>query len=185
MNLLARARLVDMDASHLEKVLNWRNREAIRSVMFNDGIISMEEHRKWFEKTAQDPRTIVKIFAFDDTPMGLVNFTDIDKRNGKCYWGFYIGDPDAPKGAGTIMGYLALNFIFGEAGIRKLCAEILRSNERSLRYHERLGFRTEGIFKEHVRKNGRYADVVAMALFQRDWLDKRREIEKWIGGLGL
>ncbi|MCG6174530.1 UDP-4-amino-4,6-dideoxy-N-acetyl-beta-L-altrosamine N-acetyltransferase, partial [Anoxybacillus sp. LAT_31] len=65
MSLLESARLEDMNSSHLEMVLSWRNQEHIRSVMFHDQIISLEEHRKWFDRVKEDQRTIVKIFYLD------------------------------------------------------------------------------------------------------------------------
>lgn len=183
MNLLERARLEDMNSSHLEMVLNWRNQEHIRSVMFHDQIISLEEHRKWFDRVKEDQRTIVKIFYLDNVPLGVVNFTNIDFKNGKCSWGFYVGDQNAPKGSGTLMGYLALNFIFEELNIRKLCAEIIRFNERSIRYHQRLGFRKEGVLREHILKNNQYADVILMALFNKEWKEQKSKIQHMIEGM--
>lgn len=183
MNLLERARLEDMNSTHLEMVLNWRNQEHIRSVMFHDQIISLEEHRKWFDRIKEDQRTIVKIFYLDNVPLGVVNFTNIDSKNSKCYWGFYIGDQSAPKGLGTLMGYLALNFIFEKLNIRKLCAEIISFNERSIRYHQRLGFRTEGVLKEHIIKNNQYADVILMALFNKEWKEQKNKIQNMIEGM--
>lgn len=183
MNLLERTRLEDMNSSHLEMVLNWRNQEHIRSVMFHDRVISLEEHRKWFDRVKKDKRTIVKIFYLENVPVGVVNFTNIDLENGKCSWGFYVGDPSAPKGSGTLMGYLALNFVFEELNIRKLCAEIISFNERSIRYHQRLGFRTEGVLREHVLKNNQYADVILMALFNREWRIQKNNIQHIIEGM--
>ncbi|KFL17349.1 pseudaminic acid biosynthesis N-acetyltransferase [Geobacillus stearothermophilus] len=183
MNLLERARLEDMNSSHLEMVLNWRNQEHIRSVMFHDQIISLEEHRKWFDRVKEDQRTIVKIFYLDNVPLGVVNFTNIDFKNGKCSWGFYVGDQNAPKGSGTLMGYLALNFIFEELNIRKLCAEIISFNERSIRYHQRLGFRKEGVLREHILKNNQYADVILMALFNKEWKEQKSKIQHMIEGM--
>lgn len=183
MNLLERARLEDMNSSHLEMVLNWRNQEHIRSVMFHDQIISLEEHRKWFDRVKEDQRTIVKIFYLDNVPLGVVNFTNIDFENSKCSWGFYVGDQNAPKGSGTLMGYLALNFVFQELNIRKLCAEIISFNERSIRYHQRLGFRKEGVLREHILKNNQYADVILMALFNKEWKEQKSKIQHMIEGM--
>ncbi|QSB47880.1 UDP-4-amino-4,6-dideoxy-N-acetyl-beta-L-altrosamine N-acetyltransferase [Parageobacillus toebii] len=185
MNLLERARLKDINSSHLEMVLNWRNQEHVRSAMFHDRVISLEEHKKWFDRVKKDQTTIVKVFYLDNVPIGVVNFTNIDFDNGKCFWGFYIGDQSAPKGLGTLMGYLAINFIFEEVNIRKLCAEIIQSNERSIRYHERLGFRKEGVLKEHVLKNNQYADVILMALFHKQWKEQKSKIQHMVEGMRI
>lgn len=185
MNLLKRARLENMNSTHLEMVLNWRNQEHIRSVMFHDQIISLEEHRKWFERVKEEQRTIVKIFYFDNVPLGVVNFTDIDSKNNKCFWGFYIGNQSAPKGSGTLMGYLALQFIFEELNVRKLCSKIIAFNERSIRYHQRLGFRTEGVLREHILKDNQYVDVILMALFNKEWEEQKSKIQHMLEGMGI
>ncbi|WLD93086.1 UDP-4-amino-4,6-dideoxy-N-acetyl-beta-L-altrosamine N-acetyltransferase [Alkalihalobacillus sp. AL-G] len=178
-----RIKLVDMDASHLDLVLAWRNQKHIRSVMYSEHVISMEHHKNWFQKIHNDKSCIVKVFYMDGVPMGVVNFTKIDHENSKCEWGFYIGNPKAPKGAGTIMGYLALNFIFEELKIRKLSAEIIGINEQSVHYHTKLGFVTEGTLKDHIYKDDSLTDIVLMALFDSEWSRQKVGIHKRIEGM--
>jgi UDP-4-amino-4,6-dideoxy-N-acetyl-beta-L-altrosamine N-acetyltransferase len=137
----------------------------------------MEEHRAWFERLRKDPAPTFLIFEFRDKPIGVVNVTQIDGRNEKCYWGFYIGDPEAPPGSGTALGYFGLNYIFDVLKIRKLCAEAFAFNEASIRFHKRLGFVEEGLLARHVQKNGRYEDVIPFALFAEDWAVHKSRIE--------
>lgn len=183
--LFERARLIDFNESQLEQVLFWRNKEHIRNVMFHDEVITLEEHKKWFNNLKQNKNSIVKIFSLDDKLLGLVNFTDIDYSNEKCSWGFYIGENEAPKGSGTILGFLALEFIFEQLKLRKVCAEIIDINEKSRYFHQKLGFQEEGILKNHVQKNGEYLDVILMALFNQRWREKKHSIETMIKGLML
>jgi UDP-4-amino-4,6-dideoxy-N-acetyl-beta-L-altrosamine N-acetyltransferase len=177
MSILQHAELRDIDSPHLKMVLNWRNQDHIRSAMYHDHKITIEEHKKWFEKVKKDKNTRVKIFYLQNVPLGVVNITKIDDNNSTCYWGFYIGEKNAPKGSGTIMGYLALKYIFEELKIRKLCAEVIGSNETSIRYHQKLGFNVEGILKKQILKNSRYEDIILMSIFQTDW-EKQKEILK-------
>lgn len=185
MNLLERSRLEDINSSHFEMVLNWRNQKHIRSVMYHDQIISLEEHKKWFERIKEDQRNIVKIFYLDNVPLGVVNFTNIDRKNSKCDWGFYIGNINAPKGSGILMGFLALNFAFEELNIRKICAEIFSFNDKSIRYHQKLGFNREGILKEHIIKNNQCVDVILMALFDKEWNESKNKILNVIEGMRI
>jgi UDP-4-amino-4,6-dideoxy-N-acetyl-beta-L-altrosamine N-acetyltransferase len=175
--------LKDFDEAHLGIVLNWRNSEHIRNMMYSDHVISLEEHTAWYKKAKESQSTILKIFFYKDSPVGVVNFTQIDKQSNKCYWGFYIGEKDVPKGSGSVMGYLALSLIFKNYGIRKLCSEIMDYNIQSIHYHKKLGFTEEGRFVKHVLKNGRYVDVIAMSLFKDDWIciKKKYEIKYSIG----
>jgi UDP-4-amino-4,6-dideoxy-N-acetyl-beta-L-altrosamine N-acetyltransferase len=178
-----RACLIDLDESHLQLVLNWRNQVHIRNVMFHDEVITFEEHQKWFNKLKGDDRTIVKIFSLNDILLGIVSFTKIDYKNEKCSWGFYIGEKEAPKGSGTILGFLALKFIFEQVRLRKVCAEIIDHNEKSIHFHRKLGFQKEGVLKEHVLKNCEHLDIILMALFNQEWREKKDSIETMIKGM--
>ncbi|MCM3654510.1 UDP-2,4-diacetamido-2,4,6-trideoxy-beta-L-altropyranose hydrolase [Metabacillus litoralis] len=182
MSKLQKYTLQDMKEDNLELVLKWRNSKTIRSSMYTDHIITMTEHKEWFKKLANDDSTIVKIFLSESKPLGLVNISKIDKKNNKCYWGFYIGEQDAPLGSGTIMGILALEFIFEKLGIRKICSEILEYNNASLRYHKKLGFIEEGRFVKHLIKNDQYIDVILMAHFSEKWADGKKDL-LLIGGI--
>ncbi|EGO62290.1 pseudaminic acid biosynthesis N-acetyl transferase [Acetonema longum DSM 6540] len=172
-----------MSPTDLDQVLAWRNSPRIRAAMFSDHIITIEEHRAWFQKVQNSEGSKLLIFLLEDIAVGVVNITDIDFRHNHCFWGFYIGIEPAPSGTGLAMGYFALNYAFGELGIRKLCSEVIVSNTTSLRYHHRLGFYEEGQFREHVKKDGIYADVIRLACFRSDWEKVKRDIaQRCFGG---
>lgn len=162
-------RLRPMTESDLEQVFSWRNSERVRKYMYTDHLISYAEHRAWFSGISKDPGSIHLIFEFETRPVGVVNITQIDTVNRRCHWGFYLGVDDLPKGVGSAMGFCALQFMFSELSMRKITGEVLSFNASSLRFHERLGFTEEGIFKQHVIKSGVPVDVVVLAIFDCDW----------------
>ncbi|HEY9857801.1 MAG TPA: UDP-4-amino-4,6-dideoxy-N-acetyl-beta-L-altrosamine N-acetyltransferase [Stenomitos sp.] len=162
-----------MADSDLERVLAWRNSERIRTCMFTDQPIALEAHRAWWDRAKSNPQAEHLVFERDGLPLGVVNVTQIDRHHGRCSWGFYIGEAEAPRGSGTVMGILALDHIFHRLGVRKLCAEVLGSNAASLGYHLKLGFKQEGRLVRHVLKGDRYEDVVLFAHFAADWAAAR------------
>ncbi|MFZ5632095.1 MAG: UDP-4-amino-4,6-dideoxy-N-acetyl-beta-L-altrosamine N-acetyltransferase [Bacillota bacterium] len=166
-----------MEKADLEKVLEWRNSDRIRAVMFTDRLITMDEHRAWYEGIKNDENTLCFIFEVQGSPAGVVNVVGIDRRNGRCSWGFYLGEAGAPRGTGTAMGLLALEYVFEVLGLRKLCGEVLASNTKSIEFHKKLGFVEEGRFIKHVLKDGKYEDVVAMALFNEDWVRIKQRLK--------
>ncbi|MDD5286883.1 MAG: UDP-4-amino-4,6-dideoxy-N-acetyl-beta-L-altrosamine N-acetyltransferase [Desulfuromonadaceae bacterium] len=170
--------------SDLEMVLSWRNSERVRSYMYTDHLISLQEHRAWFERVSKEAFPTVLIFEYMGRPVGLKSFTQIDTRNNRCHWGFYLGDTELPRGSGSVMGLMALEFIFEEHGFHKVCAEAFAFNEGSIKYHERLGFVKEGCFARHVLKNGIYQDIVLFGCFKDEWLAGKDRLEKRIFGQG-
>lgn len=154
----------------LPLVLGWRNSDRVRPYMFHDHIITQEEHQTWYQGLKESKQTICRIFEADCEPLGLVNIYDINRNHATCKWGFYIGENQAPKGSGTALGYLSLEYIFHELALRKCCAEILFSNQASLHFHRKLGFEEEGRLVRHLkRRDLHYEDVILMALFANRW----------------
>lgn len=168
--------LKDLEERDLGLILKWRNSKAIRTNMYTDHEITMLEHKEWFNRVRKNGHTLVKLLFYGNKPLGFMNFSDIDKKNNKCYWGFYIGESDAPKGSGTILGLLALELLFETVGIRKLCAEVLAFNDASLKFHQKLGFKEEGRFVKHITKNGEYIDVIVLALFREEWPEVKNSL---------
>lgn len=161
----------------MQKVLEWRNSNRIRANMFTDHCITCEEHQIWFDKVNQSKSDIYKIFEFQGRPLGLVCFTNIDRKNNRCHWGFYLGEENLPKGTGLLMGYLGVKYAFEDLGIRKLCSEVFAFNISSIKFHKKLGFKEEGFFSKHVFKSGNYEDVILFALFDEDWSKNRLNLE--------
>jgi len=161
-------RLRNMAEADLETILRWRNAERIRANMYTDHEISMDEHRAWFARTQQDSDTVNLICEHEGVPVGFVNFIQIDRKNGKAYWGFYLGE-ESGRGRGPAMEFLALDYAFDVLGLRKLCCEVFSFNQPVLKLHEKFGFKEEGCFRKHVLKKDRYEDIVSLAIFQEDW----------------
>jgi UDP-4-amino-4,6-dideoxy-N-acetyl-beta-L-altrosamine N-acetyltransferase len=167
--------LIDLDSKNLKTIWEWRNSEHIRLNMMNDRIIEWEEHLAWYDRIQESSKNIYKMFVINESPIGLINFTDIDIENDKCNWGFYLGE-EAPKGTGTLMCYLGLNYAFNELHIRKLCAEVLAFNHASLKIHQKLGFHKEGVLERHLLRSDNYIDVILLALFHEHWILRQDDI---------
>lgn len=174
--------LKPLKETDLRTVLTWRNSERIKQHMYTNHTITWKEHLDWFKRVKNDPHTKIFLLYNKNQPLGLVNFKQIDLKHSRCYWGFYIGEENAPKGSGTIMGLLALDYIFHEIGLHKVCAEVIETNERSYFYHQKLGFETEGRFKQHLWKDDRFIDVISFALFADKWKKVRESLLQKIEG---
>jgi RimJ/RimL family protein N-acetyltransferase len=117
------------------------------------------------------------VFERDATPIGVVNFTSIDSEAGSSVWSFYIGDEEAPKGSASIMGFLALDHAFRKLGLQKVVGESFVSNEASVRYHQRLGFREVEGERRRVEKRGKSEEVVRFMMTARWWKDFRPSLK--------
>lgn len=171
-------KLRSLEEKDLEMVLDWRNSDRIRQNMYTDQMISLDNHRDWFENIKGSQFCVYLICEFENNPIGLISFTEIDLTNQKSYWAFYLGNIDAPKGSGAGMEFLALEYAFESINIRKLCCEIFVFNSSVVKLHSKFGFQQESYFKEHILKNDKYEDVIGMAIFKSDWEVKKTDISK-------
>jgi len=155
--------------SDLDFILDWRNSPAVRNSMYNSHVITREEHRAWFENLKNDASC--RWFLHSDkngTPDGVVYFKNYDPNQATAFWGFYAS-PFAQSGSGNLLGEEGLNFGFNSLKLHKINAEVLGTNERSLKLHRRLGFKEEGNFKKHYFNGKAYIDIVRLALFKSEW----------------
>jgi UDP-4-amino-4,6-dideoxy-N-acetyl-beta-L-altrosamine N-acetyltransferase len=162
--------LREMLLNDLAQVLDWRNSERVSKYMLTDQVITMEEHQNWFVNLKNETKSKHLIFEYQGVSSGVVNFTNIDYRNHKCNWGFYLGNEYLPSGTGTIMGSLAIQYAFEVLNIRKLCAEVLVFNEGSISLHLKLGFVEEGRHIKHVLNKGVYVDVLCFGFINEQFI---------------
>lgn len=162
-------KLREMTGDDLEMVRAWRNAAHVRRYMYNDHIISEEEHRDWFEQSSGNPAVDLIIAEYDNVPYGYITIYNIDPRHGTCAWAFYIGRENAPKGLGSFMEFATMERIVEMHKMRKIEIEILGFNERVIKMHKRFGYIEEGVFRQQKEKAGEYHDVHRMAMFTSDW----------------
>lgn len=177
-----RAILKEIENDDLQLILSWRNQEPIRKVMFNSDIITWEQHVQWFNRLKKNEIARSKIFYFDNIPYGVLNITQIDILNKRCEWGFYLCSRTAPKGMGTILGYTALKYVFRELNMRKVSAQVFSLNNKSIKFHEKLGFTQEGQLRAHVLKNEQYIDILLFGLLSTEWEKNELLLKELIEG---
>ncbi|MGG4199224.1 UDP-4-amino-4,6-dideoxy-N-acetyl-beta-L-altrosamine N-acetyltransferase [Peribacillus frigoritolerans] len=152
-----------------EMIYNWRNLEHIRINMYNDQPISYEDHGRWFESMLKNLKDYYRLFIYQQKPLGLISFKDINQQNQTCAWGFYIGEINAPKGSGTIMGFLGLDYAFHSLNMRKIIGEVLSFNKKSEMFHQKLGFKQEKLYKNKLNREGQFIDVIFFGLQKEEW----------------
>jgi len=144
--------------------------------MYTQHEISREEHLAWWEGAVNRPENLYLMYEYDDRPLGVVYFNKIDKASENAAWGFYAS-PEAPRGTGSKMEFLALDYAFNNLRLHKLYCEVLAYNSAVIKLHGKFGFSQEGIFKEQFKRGGNYIDIYRLGMLSSDWRKVRSEIE--------
>lgn len=165
------ANLRKMDETDLELVLSWRNDDNIRKWMINTAIIELKEHSDWFERNKNHATKKFLILEYQGQPQAYVSFVLVP--NSKSYeWGFYL-QPFAPKGMGLILGELALKYAFSELEVDRVFGQVLSFNEKSIGFHRKMGFKQEGVLRQHFKDDRGEFDIYQFGLLQTEWLESK------------
>jgi len=162
-NLLIRSMIED----DLPMVLAWRNHPEVRRYMFTHHEISLAEHTQWFMRAVQDNARRLLIVQEQGSPIGYVQFSNVEP-GGVADWGFYAR-PEASKGTGSKLGASALEHAFGQLKLHKVCGQAIDTNQASIRFHERLGFKREGVLRDQKRMNEQYQTLICFGLLAHEW----------------
>lgn len=173
MNTLGKLRAIQDD--ELSLMLSWRNAPAVRANMYTRHEISEDEHRAWWSRTCQRTDQSYFMYEHETQPLGIVGITAIDMVNSNCSWAFYAS-PQAPKGTGSRMEYLALEYVFGSLELNKLYCEVLAFNTPVIKLHQKFGFVVEGVLRQHHQVDGEFIDIHRLGLLQAEWARKRMEM---------
>ena len=177
-------RPVDFESKReLEMILAWRNNPNVRANMFTNHEISWEEHLAWSEKTRASNDEVYFIYCLDDLPQGVVGFNKINLLNKNSFWAFYAA-PDAKRGIGSKMEFLAIEYAFNILELHKLSCEVLDFNMAVINLHKKFGFEIEGVFKENHMIKNQFFDVYRLAIFKSTWNEKRELISDRVFNLG-
>ena len=155
-------------AADLGMILDWRTSEEVTRYMFTDIGYDLENQKKWFQRISDDPGSRYWLVYRDDTPFGLVNLTEIDMRNGHCYWGYYIGEPEYRILGGIIPAYV-YNHVFNDLEFNKAMGMVMDGNDNIMKIHESYGCRRVGVLEKHIRKYGVFHDVHLFELLRSKW----------------
>ena len=63
-------------------------------------------------------------------------------------------------------------------GMNRICSGAIEGNIASLKSNEKVGFVQEGIQREAVWRNGKYNNVILLAITRNDFLKKYGSTEK-------
>lgn len=158
--------------TELELMLSWRNAPLVRENMYTTREISLADHLSWWECTSSSDSQRYFMYEFHDKPLGIVGFTDLERCNQNSSWAFYAS-PNAVKGTGSRMEFLALDYAFKELGLHKLCCEVLAFNTPVIKLHEKFGFKVEGILRDQYHRDGRFIDIYRLGILAREWRNAR------------
>lgn len=149
-----------------DKIVAWRNKDAVRLNFIYRKLFTRESHENWIRTMVETGKVVQFIICDleDDTPYGSVYIRDIDRDYNKAEYGIFIGEDSARgRGIGSAAAGLMLRYCFEEEKLHKVFLRAFAENKQAIGSYENGGFVKEAYLKDEVRIDGEYRDIVLMA----------------------
>jgi diamine N-acetyltransferase len=158
--------LADGDADALFRWINDRD-----TVVFNApfAVVAREDHDRWFGQVRVSEH--VCIFAIVERATGSLvgscQLLDISPVHRSAMLQIRLGEPNARgRGLGSDAVRALLLFGFGSLHLHRIALTVRADNERAIRAYVGCGFVREGLQKDAAFIEGRFVDLVAMAVLE-------------------
>ena len=152
------------DKEELKNTLKWKNDPIIKEYIGTVYPISMEEHKRWFDKlSSNDNIRFFSIKTKEGDHIGNINLR-INWKDRNCEFGILIAEKTQGKGYGTDALKTVVNFAFEELNMHRIWCQIFEYNKAAVRVYEKAGFAQEGIMKEALFHEGKYHDKILMSM---------------------
>lgn len=129
---------------------------------------SSYSNKSWVQNCLNKTNEINFIITENDSniDIGMISLLDIDLRNKKCEMGRVLiaNDSSRGKGLGTQAIKLILEYAFNHLNLNKVYCEVFVDNLRALNSYKKIGFVQDGLFKNHIYKNGEYKDIAHLSI---------------------
>ncbi len=155
----------------LENVTKWINDREV--VQYLQAFLpkTFQEEKEWLSRKNDEKNIVLAIETTKGIHIGSLGLHNIDSIHRVVTFGIMIGEKEYwGKRYGTEALMLLLEYAFNTLNLRKVCLDVFAFNNRAKKVYEKCGFKKEGVMKEHHYVNGKYIDVVFMAVFKKDFL---------------
>ncbi|UQZ90951.1 spermidine N1-acetyltransferase [Deltaproteobacteria bacterium Smac51] len=123
-----------------------------------------------YEKHIHDQSERRFIISKGSENIGLVELMEIQQIHRNAEFQIIISPEYQGRGYAAPAARLAIEYSFAVLNLYKLYLLVAKENERAIHIYKKLGFESEGVLKGEFYINGRYRDVIRMAIFRDDYL---------------
>ena len=135
----------------IELVRQWRNSEKVKQYMEFRGDISKEMQKRWFDNVSSSDSQFYFLIVVDGREVGLINIKNIDWTTRIGESGIFIFEDDClHAGVSYRAAMCQRDFAFGVLHLEKLQAHILNTNQRSIKYNKKFGFKLSDLENSSV-----------------------------------
>ena len=160
-----------------ELYVEWLNDKDISdNLAKHSKVTTLEGEKAWIQKHADDYIFGI-VLKEKNRLIGNVGLTEVDLIGRSATLGIFIGDKNEQnKGYGREAIKIILNYGFNTLNLNNIMLGVLSFNEKAIKTYKKVGFKTFGVRKSCVYKDGLFYDYIYMQILK----DQFNEIEDFI-----
>lgn len=161
-----------IESDDIDSYVTWLNDCEVREYLSKALPFNKIREKDWVDGLYKDDHNIVFGIALkeSDQLIGNIGLHGISMINRHATLGIFIGDKTCwSKGYGTEAVKLVIKYGFEQLNLHRITLTVFDFNARAIRAYEKAGFKMEGIYREHLYRNGKYCDVHFMGILRTEW----------------
>ena len=131
-----------------------------------------EDEDKWYDglnPLSKDTYSFAIESLTDNSYMGGCGIKEFNVKNHTAALGIFLGSPHWRKGYGSDALRVLVKFCFNEMNLHKIKIDVFSFNQKAMKCYEKVGFKTEGVLRQEMYRNGMYHDHIVMGLLRSEW----------------
>lgn len=152
-------------------MFEWVNNRELRLMSSAFTPVSWEDHLRWIDDVQRDDTRKLFIITSEpeEAPIGQAVIFNISPTHMSCEFSIRIGsERHRDRGLGTRAVNLIISHVWKEMLFHRISLTVFRHNQRAIRVYEKCGFEVEGILRDAALVDGRWIDLVLMAILNPD-----------------
>jgi len=163
--------LVKPVESDMNLLLEWRNDPSHRKYYREYRETNIDDQLNWFRNVLNDDswHHFVIRKKGEKKLIGVVFLNHIHPVYRTGEFGITMADPEyRGKGLGKDALLTLLDYGFNELNLNRIWCEVY-SNNSSIKLYEKIGFKIEGVLRQHIFKEGKFLDSIMMGMLKSEF----------------
>ena len=168
-----------LEASDLDRTWGWINDPGVYLKIGSHIPVSKSAQLKWFERTDQATDKIVLAICLNDgqVHVGNVSLDNIEVRHRTARLSIFVADEaQRGKSIGTRALRLLADYAFNFLNLNRVWCKATLGNDKVVHFYQKLGFKLEGVMRQHEFVDGRYVDKAILGLLSEEFVPKHGAI---------
>jgi len=161
-----------LERADAARITPWLNDpEVTRNLtMYRPLGLAEEEKRIEAIAEAKDDVIVGIVERESDALIGVCGLHGVNDKNRRAMLGIVIGEKSRwGHGHGTEATRLMVALAFETLNLNRVWLDVFTDNERAVRCYEKVGFKREGVMRQHAFREGAYRDLHLMSLLRDEW----------------